>query len=69
MKQSQKIRYCKQCGKVIDYSGRKIQKRTKYCSYDCHEDYLFDRRIRNAELRKNAKETNKEKRRNYDSST
>ena len=62
MKQSQKIRYCKQCGKVIDNSGRKIQKRTKYCSYDCHEDYLFDKRLRNAELRNNAKETNNEKR-------
>ena len=66
MKRAYRIRYCKQCGKEIDNSGRKIQKRTKYCSYDCHEDYLFDRRIRNAELRNNAKETNKEKRRNYD---
>ena len=50
MKQSQKVRYCKQCGKEIDNSGRKIQKRTKYCSYDCHEDYLSDRRFRMTEL-------------------
>tara|TARA_Y100001963_G_scaffold43451_1_gene60870 strand:- start:38 stop:247 length:210 start_codon:yes stop_codon:yes gene_type:complete len=69
MKRAYRIKYCKQCGKVIDNSGRKMNKRTKYCSNDCHEDYLFDRRLRNAELRKNAKETNKEKRRNYDSST
>ena len=68
IKQSQKIRYCKQCGKEIDNSGRKMNKRTKYCSNDCHEDYLFDKRLRNAELRNNAKETNKEKRRKYESS-
>ena len=50
MKQSQKVRYCKQCCKVIDNSGRRIQKRTKYCSYDCHEDYLAERRRRLTEL-------------------
>jgi len=50
MKQSHKIRYCKQCGKVIDNSGRKINKRTKYCSNNCHEDYLSERRRRLTEL-------------------
>ena len=62
MKQSQKIRYCKQCGKEIDNSGRKMNKRTKYCSSDCHEDYLFDKRTKLTELRIKAKETNNEKR-------
>ncbi len=50
MKRAHKIRLCKQCGKVIDNSGRKIQKKTKYCSYDCHEDYLAERRQRLKEL-------------------
>ena len=50
MKRAHKIRLCNQCGKLIDNSGLKIQKKTKYCSKDCHEDYLFDRRLRLTEL-------------------
>ena len=61
-------RYCIVCNKLIRQSRKKMQKRTKYCSNDCYEDYLFDKRLRNAELRNNAKKTNKEKRRKYDSS-
>lgn len=39
MKRLNRIRICKQCGKEIDNSKRKIQKRTKFCSADCAEDY------------------------------
>jgi len=39
MKRLSRIRLCKQCGKEIDNSKRKIQKRTKFCSADCAEDY------------------------------
>ena len=39
MKRLSRIRLCKQCGKEIDNSERKIQKRTKFCSADCAEDY------------------------------
>ena len=62
MKRAYRIRYCKQCNKEIDNSGRKMIKRTKYCSSDCHEDYLFDKRTKLTELRIKAKETNNEKR-------
>ena len=46
--------FCKQCGKEIDNSKRKIHKRTKYCSIDCVDDYQFDKRERkqNEEPRK-----------------
>ena len=49
-----KKRFCKQCGKEIDNSKRKIHKRTKYCSIDCVDDYQFDKRERkqNEEPRK-----------------
>ena len=49
-----KKRFCKQCGKEIDNSKRKIYKRTKYCSIDCVDDYQFDKRERkqNEESRK-----------------
>ena len=47
MKRLSRIRICKQCGKIIDNSKRKIQKRTKFCSADCAEDYQFDKRERN----------------------
>ena len=50
MKRAHKIRLCKQCGKLIDNSGRKLQKRTKYCSNDCAEDYYFDKKLRLTEL-------------------
>jgi len=46
MKRLSRIRICKQCGKEIDNSKRKIQKRTKFCSADCAEDYKFDKRER-----------------------
>jgi RNA polymerase-binding transcription factor DksA len=39
MKRLNRIRLCKSCGKVIDNSKRKINKRTKFCSEDCVEDY------------------------------
>ena len=39
-----KIRICKSCGNEIDNSERKIQKRTKFCSADCVDDYKFDKR-------------------------
>ena len=42
-----KKRFCKQCGKEIDNSKRRIQKRTKFCSIDCVDDYEFDKRERN----------------------
>ena len=46
MKRLSRIRLCKQCGKEIDNSKRKIQKRTKFCSADCAEDHKFDKRER-----------------------
>ena len=54
MKRLNKIRICKQCGKEIDNSKRRIQKRTKFCSIDCVDDYQFDKRERkqNEESRK-----------------
>ena len=39
MKRLNRIRLCKSCGKVIDNSKRKINKRTKFCSEDCVENY------------------------------
>ena len=39
MKRLSRIRICKSCGNEIDNSERKIQKRTKFCSADCAEDY------------------------------
>ncbi len=51
MKQAHKIKYCKQCGTEIDNSGRKMNKRTKYCSSDCHEEYILQRRRHMTELR------------------
>ncbi len=62
MKQAHKIKYCKQCDTEIDNSGRKMNKRTKYCSSDCHEEYILQRRRHMTELRIKAKETNNEKR-------
>ena len=62
MKRAYRIKYCKQCGKEIDNSGRKMNKRTKYCSNDCHENYLSDKRVKFTQLRIKAKETNNEKR-------
>ena len=41
-----KIRICKSCGNEIDNSEQKIQKRTKFCSEDCVDDYKFDKRER-----------------------
>lgn len=41
-----KIRICKFCGKEIDNSDRKIHKRTKFCNYDCAEDYNYERKLR-----------------------
>ena len=35
MKRLNKIRICKVCNKEIDNSKRTIQKRTKFCSYEC----------------------------------
>ena len=49
MKRLSRIRLCKQCGKEIDNSQRKIQKRTKFCSADCAEDYKEDKRLRRLE--------------------
>ena len=46
MKRLSRIRLCKQCGKEIDNSKRKIQKRTKFCSEDCVDDYKFDKEER-----------------------
>ena len=46
MKRLNRIRLCKQCGKEIDNSQRKIQKRTKFCSEDCAEDYNEEKRLR-----------------------
>jgi|TARA_Y100000310_G_scaffold32170_1_gene30542 tRNA(Ile2) C34 agmatinyltransferase TiaS len=56
MKQAHKTRICKQCGKEIDNSGQKLQKRTKYCSNDCAEDYYFDKQLRMKELNLKLKE-------------
>ena len=46
MKRLSRIRLCKQCGKEIDNSQRKIQKRTKFCSADCAEDYKIDKQLK-----------------------
>ena len=46
MKRLSRIRLCKQCGKQIDNSQRKIQKRTKFCSADCAEDYKFNKQLK-----------------------
>ena len=46
MKRLSRIRLCKQCKKEIDNSQRKIQKRTKFCSEDCADDYKFDKQER-----------------------
>ena len=46
MKRLSRIRLCKQCGKEIDNSQRKIQKRTKFCSADCAEDYKFNKQLK-----------------------
>jgi len=46
MKRINRIRICKSCGNEIDNSERKIQKRTKFCSEDCADDYKFDKRER-----------------------
>jgi|TARA_R100001530_G_scaffold21976_1_gene18078 RNA polymerase-binding transcription factor DksA len=34
-----KKRFCKVCGIEIDNSKRKINKRTKYCSKNCVDEY------------------------------
>ena len=49
MKRLSRIRLCKQCGKEIDNSQRKIQKRTKFCSADCAEDYKEAKKERRLE--------------------
>ena len=41
-----KIRICKFCGKEIDNSDRKMHKRSKFCHYDCAEDYNYERKLR-----------------------
>jgi RNA polymerase-binding transcription factor DksA len=49
IKRLSKIRICKSCGNEIDNSERKIQKRTKFCSEDCADDYKEERRLRRLE--------------------
>ena len=49
MKRLSRIRLCKSCGNEIDNSKRKIQKRTKFCSADCAEDYNEERKLRRLE--------------------
>ena len=46
MKRLNRIRICKQCGKEIDNSKRRIQKRTKFCSVNCADDYKSDNQER-----------------------
>ena len=46
MKRINRIRICKSCGNEIDNSERKIQKRTKFCSADCAEDYKFNKQLK-----------------------
>ena len=46
MKRLSRIRICKQCGKEIDNSQRKIQKRTKFCSANCVKDYKFNKQLK-----------------------
>ena len=48
MKRLNRIRICKQCDKEIDNSKRKIQKRTKFCSTDCAENYKFNKQLKKA---------------------
>ena len=49
LKRLSRIRICKSCGNEIDNSKRKIQKRTKFCSEDCVDDYKFDKQERRLE--------------------
>tara|TARA_Y100001951_G_scaffold52171_1_gene41270 strand:+ start:156 stop:329 length:174 start_codon:yes stop_codon:yes gene_type:complete len=46
MKRINRIRICKSCGIKIDNSKRKIQKRTKFCSEDCAEDYKLNKQLK-----------------------
>ena len=48
MKRLNRIRICKSCGNEIDNSERKIQKRTKFCSADCAENYKFNKQLKKA---------------------
>jgi hypothetical protein len=41
-----KKRFCIQCKSEIDNSGRKIHKRTKFCSEDCADDYKWNKQLK-----------------------
>ena len=46
MKRLSRIRICIFCGNEIDNSQHKIQKRTKFCSEDCVDDYKFNKQLK-----------------------